>query len=102
LTLTEALTAGLPAVTFRPIPGHGTANAGTLADAGLAPWPKDAEELSEILRGYQKLKGDRAAVVRDPDAASVIIDLLAEIGATEEPSTEGTRSRRYRLLRRTA
>jgi len=37
LSVTEALTAGLPAVTYRPIPGHGIANAATLAEAGLAP-----------------------------------------------------------------
>jgi UDP-N-acetylglucosamine:LPS N-acetylglucosamine transferase len=102
LTLTEALTAGLPAVTFRPIPGHGTANADTLADAGLAPWPKDADELAEILRGYQKLKDERDAVVRDPDAAAVVVDLLAEIGAAGRRSTEGFRFRRVRQQRRTA
>jgi UDP-N-acetylglucosamine:LPS N-acetylglucosamine transferase len=78
LTLTEALTAGLPAVTFRPIPGHGTANASTLAEAGLAPWPKDVTELAELLRGHHRLRGERAAVVRDQDAASVVLTLLAE------------------------
>jgi UDP-N-acetylglucosamine:LPS N-acetylglucosamine transferase len=102
LTLTEALTAGLPAVTFRPIPGHGTANAGTLADAGLAAWPKDADELTEVLRGFAKLKGERAAVVRDPDAAAVVVDLLAEVGAAQERGTQGTRTRRDRQQRRTA
>ena len=37
LSFTEALVAGLPAVTYRPIPGHGRANAAVLDAAGLAP-----------------------------------------------------------------
>jgi processive 1,2-diacylglycerol beta-glucosyltransferase len=77
LTLTEALTAGLPAVTFRPIPGHGTANAATLAEAGLAPWPKDAAELAEVVRGYAALRRDPGTVVREQDAAQTVLSLLA-------------------------
>lgn len=76
LSVTEALTAGLPAVTYRPIPGHGTANASTLADAGLAPWPRDVAELGEVLSRHATLRRDTGAVVRDPDAARVVIDLL--------------------------
>jgi processive 1,2-diacylglycerol beta-glucosyltransferase len=45
LSLTEALTAGLPAVTFRPIPGHGRYNASVLEQAGLVPWPRDDQSL---------------------------------------------------------
>ena len=33
LSFTEALVAGLPAITYRPIPGHGRANAAVLDDA---------------------------------------------------------------------
>ena len=36
---------GCPAVTYRPIPGHGRANAAVLDDAGLAPWARTREEL---------------------------------------------------------
>ena len=46
LSLTEALAAGLPAITYLPIPGHGRANAAVLAAAGIAPWPRDARELA--------------------------------------------------------
>jgi UDP-N-acetylglucosamine:LPS N-acetylglucosamine transferase len=77
LTLTEALTAGLPAVTFRPIPGHGTANAKTLFEAGLAPWPKDVAELTQVIRDHARLRADRSAVVREVDAASAVQELLA-------------------------
>lgn len=50
LSLSEALTAGLPAVTFAPIAGHGRANAALLHSAGLAPWATTTDELAECLR----------------------------------------------------
>jgi UDP-N-acetylglucosamine:LPS N-acetylglucosamine transferase len=77
LTLTEALTAGLPAITFRPIPGHGAANAAALAEAGLAPWPKDVDELTALLREHELLRCDPGAVIREPDAARTVLRLLA-------------------------
>ncbi|MER8187378.1 glycosyltransferase [Kitasatospora sp. NPDC094015] len=49
LSLTEALVAGLPAVSYQVIPGHGRANAATLARAGLAPWPRSEAELADAL-----------------------------------------------------
>jgi processive 1,2-diacylglycerol beta-glucosyltransferase len=50
LTFTEALVAGLPAVSYRCIPGHGLANAATIEAAGLAPWVRTADELGDALR----------------------------------------------------
>jgi UDP-N-acetylglucosamine:LPS N-acetylglucosamine transferase len=85
LSLTEALTAGLPAVTYRPIPGHGIANAQVLADAGLAPWPQDEPELVAAIRQQAVLRGDPAHVVRSPDTASVVLALLAERGEQAIP-----------------
>ena len=87
LTLTEALTAGLPAITFRPIPGHGKANAGTLAAAGLVPWPKDTAELAELLRGHHRLRCDRSSVVCEQDAAGAVLTLLAERMTAGSPDT---------------
>jgi processive 1,2-diacylglycerol beta-glucosyltransferase len=78
LSLTEALTAGLPAVTYRPIPGHGTANSEVLADAGLAPWPKDEAGLVAAIRQQAVRRGDPSHVVRTPDAAAVVLSLLAQ------------------------
>jgi processive 1,2-diacylglycerol beta-glucosyltransferase len=89
LSLTEALTAGLPAVTFRPIPGHGVANAEVLADAGLAPWPKDEAELIEAIRTQASVRSDPAHVVRKQDTAALVLSLLAEhddIELTERPA----------------
>lgn len=78
LSLTEALTAGLPAVTYRPIPGHGVANSEVLAEAELAPWPKDEAELVTAIRQQALRRGDPSHVVRTPDTASVVVSLLAE------------------------
>jgi len=78
LSLTEALTAGLPAVTYRPIPGHGIANSQVLADAGLAPWPQNEAELVEAIRKQAIERGDPSHVVRHPDTAELVLNLLAE------------------------
>ena len=78
LSLTEALTAGLPAVTYRPIPGHGIANSQVLADAGLAPWPQNEAELVEAIRKQAIDRGDPSHVVRQPDTAELVLNLLAE------------------------
>jgi processive 1,2-diacylglycerol beta-glucosyltransferase len=86
LSVTEALTAGLPTVTYRPIPGHGTANAATLAEAGLAPWPKSPSELAEVVRQHTSLRRDPGAVIREQDAASAVVNLLRASDPTDGPA----------------
>ena len=57
LTLTEALVAGLPALTFLPVAGHGVANARFLAEQGIAPWARSVAELAHhgrILAGQRR------------------------------------------------
>jgi UDP-N-acetylglucosamine:LPS N-acetylglucosamine transferase len=88
LSLTEALTAGLPAVTYRPIPGHGVANSQVLADAGLAPWPQDEDELVEAIRKQAIHRADPSHVVRSTDATSLVISLLAERGQSAVPGSD--------------
>jgi UDP-N-acetylglucosamine:LPS N-acetylglucosamine transferase len=88
LSLTEALTAGLPAVTYRPIPGHGIANSQILADAGLAPWPKDETELVAAIRQHAGRRGDPSHVVRSQDTAAIVLDLLAERGQHAVPGQD--------------
>ncbi|WP_445183893.1 glycosyltransferase [Pseudonocardia sp. Cha107L01] len=87
LSVTEALTAGLPTVTYRPIPGHGTANAATLAEAGLAPWPKTPAELAEVVREHARLRCDPSSVIREQDAAAAVLGLLADAN----PANDTTR-----------
>ena len=49
MTSLESLAAGTPTLTYRPIPGHGTANARALDLAKLVPWVLDEDELQRAL-----------------------------------------------------
>jgi processive 1,2-diacylglycerol beta-glucosyltransferase len=49
LTCQEALACGVPVVTYRPIPGHGRANASILARSGLTRWVPTSEQLRPTL-----------------------------------------------------
>jgi processive 1,2-diacylglycerol beta-glucosyltransferase len=73
LSFTESLVAGLPAVTYRPIPGHGRANAAVLERYGMAPWPKSPEQLATALHA-QVLRGRTRPVAGDP--AEAVLALL--------------------------
>jgi len=73
LSFTESLVAGLPAVTYRPIPGHGRANAAVLERYGLAPWPRTASELAAALH-EQVLAGRSPRALGDP--ADAVLALL--------------------------
>jgi processive 1,2-diacylglycerol beta-glucosyltransferase len=70
LSFTEALVAGLPVVTYRPIPGHGRANARVLDEAGLAPWARDRADLARHLHAQAALGRTRH---RFPDPAELIL-----------------------------
>jgi UDP-N-acetylglucosamine:LPS N-acetylglucosamine transferase len=50
LSSLEAMASGVPVISYRCLPGHGRANAAVLRDAGLSPWPGDAEQLGAALR----------------------------------------------------
>jgi processive 1,2-diacylglycerol beta-glucosyltransferase len=79
LSFTESLVAGLPAVTYRPIPGHGRANARVLDDAGLAPWARDRADLARQLHARLAL-GCRPRSF--PDPADLVLGRAAR--STEE------------------
>jgi len=65
LSFTESLVSGLPAVTYRPIPGHGRVNAAVLQEAGLAPWARDRRELARHLHA-QSAGGRTEHLFDDP------------------------------------
>lgn len=96
MSFSEALVAGLPAVTFRCIPGHGRANGEVLAQAGVAPMADTLEELAEALR--TQLRPDSSVVLRktvaaagDDAGAVVLHDLRTRSAAAR---TRATRARR--------
>jgi processive 1,2-diacylglycerol beta-glucosyltransferase len=78
LSLTEALALGLPAVTYLPIAGHGHANARLLAAAGIAPWPRDARELTAAVDDVVGAPERRARAwwPRGADPAAVVQGVL--------------------------
>jgi processive 1,2-diacylglycerol beta-glucosyltransferase len=82
LSLTEALTAGLPAVTYRPIPAHGTANAQLLERAGLVPWPREDTALAAAIAAQCAAgRQDPCVVLRRQDASRLVRSLLPRAGA---------------------
>jgi UDP-N-acetylglucosamine:LPS N-acetylglucosamine transferase len=78
LSFTEAMVAGLPAITYRPIPGHGRANAAVLEDAGLAPWARTRDQLWAALDA-QLRAGRRPVRLGDP--TDEVLALLAPAAA---------------------
>lgn len=82
LTLTEAMSAGLPAITYQPIPGHGRVNAEVLERSGLAPWPHDDAALAaEVARQCAAGRHRPASVLPHTDACGAVLSLLAQAEA---------------------
>lgn len=85
LTCAEAFAAGLPVVTYRPIPGHGLAGAHELSAAGLSALAFQESELLDALDrvagpdGQRQVRAARALFAEDPVAAVV------ELAATAAP-----------------
>lgn len=89
LTCAEAFAAGLPVVTYRPIPGHGLAGARELSAAGLSLLAFTESELLEALdtlshpaRRGQQIRAARALFTEDPAAAVVGLGETATITRT--------------------
>jgi UDP-N-acetylglucosamine:LPS N-acetylglucosamine transferase len=86
LTSLEAMATGVPVVSYRCLPGHGTTNAGALHDAGLARWVRGPGELAGVLAGVldgelgrrQRVAADE--LLRAPSPIDSII-ALADGGA---------------------
>jgi hypothetical protein len=103
MSFSESLVAGLPAVTFRCIPGHGRANGEVLARAGVAPMADTVEELAEALR--TQLRPDSSVVLRTTvaaagdDAGAVVLHDLRTRSAAARARARRAR-RRYVSVRR--
>lgn len=83
LSFTEALVAGLPGLTYLPIPGHGRANAAVLERAGIAAWPRTPDELAAAIEHHHR---DPVPIVPQwavgADAAAAVTDELAARSST--------------------
>jgi UDP-N-acetylglucosamine:LPS N-acetylglucosamine transferase len=72
MTSLEALAAGTPTLTYRPIPGHGTTNARALHVAGLVPWLVDGSDLEAALARVLGAWDSFALPAGAPDVADVL------------------------------
>ncbi|HEY3506386.1 MAG TPA: glycosyltransferase [Actinocatenispora sp.] len=92
LTALEALATGLPAVTYRPLPGHGRANARTLDEAGIVPWIRGPRQLPDALGAALAGGGDPPDLFAAPDPAAVVTAPAAD--RTAHPTVRLARRRR--------
>jgi UDP-N-acetylglucosamine:LPS N-acetylglucosamine transferase len=86
LTALEAMACGLPVATYRPIPGHGRANAGTMTRAGVATWVRRSADLGPALvRLADGAEGQRqraaGLALFDTDPAAVVADVAHGVEA---------------------
>ena len=73
LSLTEALVAGVPAVSYEVLSGHGRANASILDRAGIIPWIRCPAQLPAVLRRTLE-ESTPVPVDRSTDPAEAIVD----------------------------
>jgi UDP-N-acetylglucosamine:LPS N-acetylglucosamine transferase len=82
LTSFEAMRAGLPVVTFDPIPGHGRENAAAMSKAGVTIWARGEKDLVarlDALTGAGPARSRqtrRAGAIFKRDPASLISELV--------------------------
>lgn len=79
-TSLEALSTGLPVVSYRCLPGHGEANAANLARAGLIPWAQTSDDLLRLVREGTRSRTS-PLVTGAPCAAAVI---AARVGSRRQ------------------
>jgi len=97
LSMTESLIAGLPAVTYACIPGHGHANGDVLDRSGLAPLARTVDELdAAVTHQLTAGVGDRVrtSVGTPPlDAAGVVVRDMNQGRRPAPPGGHVARSR---------
>jgi UDP-N-acetylglucosamine:LPS N-acetylglucosamine transferase len=92
LTALEGMASGLPVITYRPIPGHGKANAATMDQADVATWIGRRDALAAALvEAVDGVRGQRqrdaALALFELDPASVIADVAK--GVESQPARSG-------------
>jgi UDP-N-acetylglucosamine:LPS N-acetylglucosamine transferase len=96
LSSLEALASGLPVISYRCLPGHGSTNAAALETAGWAPWARRPDDLPGMLAAA--LAGPpRTPPVLAEDPAEIVAGLVdrdapAVLPATREPALVGEAS----------
>ncbi|MCW3845310.1 UDP-glucose 4-epimerase GalE [Micromonospora yasonensis] len=94
LTALEAMACGLPVVTYRPVAGHGKANAATMADAEVVTWVRRrgalAAALLEVVDGVRgQRQRDAGLALFELDPATVVADTVKNAEAQAIPDPAG-------------
>jgi UDP-N-acetylglucosamine:LPS N-acetylglucosamine transferase len=89
LTAFEAMRAGLPVITYEPIPGHGRENAEAMSSAGVARVADDGEQLRVLLEALVHPGPTRTAQVASgtnlfvSDPARLVAEFVSREPAVE-------------------
>lgn len=86
LSSLEALASGLPVISYRCLPGHGSANAAALHEAGWAQWIQRPDELREAMHAALSMPYG-CSLLAGADPAS-IIGGLARRGRVPHPAVQ--------------
>jgi processive 1,2-diacylglycerol beta-glucosyltransferase len=96
LTAMEAMACGVPVLTYRPIPGHGTANAAAMARAGVSRWVREPAALGPAL--LELIEGERGRAqcaaglsLFESDPATAVAD-LAKTGPRQPDAADPERA----------
>ncbi|GAA1868567.1 galactosyldiacylglycerol synthase [Asanoa iriomotensis] len=73
MTCWEAIAAGVPLLAYRALPGHGTANAAALEQAGLSAWCRDRADLRAALRDPRPFPPQPVTAPRPADALTRLL-----------------------------
>ena len=87
LTAAEALTSGVPVLTYRCLPGHGRTNAAALDAEGLVPWIRSPNALA---RALTHVDVGLPASWAEPDGHSFTDALTALLPDRAQPDTTTT------------
>ncbi|WP_232534220.1 UDP-N-acetylglucosamine--LPS N-acetylglucosamine transferase [Plantactinospora sp. KBS50] len=97
LTALEAMASGVPIATYRPIPGHGRANAALMDRVGVVTWIRRRADLRRVLG--ELADGPRGRRQRDVGLALFRSDPAAVIAAVATPADPAPRDRETRRSR---
>jgi len=88
LTSLEAMTSGVPVISYRCLPGHGVGNAAVLRRIGLSAWPQSRDGLAAALRAAlhgdlrQRQRRAYRRLVQARDAADLICEAAAPLAVS--------------------
>ncbi len=69
----QGLASGTPVITYRPLPGHGVANAVNLEEAGLVPWARTIGDLANELAAAKTAPRVDRLPHSAPDVVAVLV-----------------------------